>query len=969
MSTTRLLSLARTLRTLVAAGLIGLASGHATAAPPGDDFANPIQVSGERWLQAFTATNATAELGERSHYSASTYPTGNLKLVPVPPRSIWLNWTAPRTGVAQVLLSRRVPLNQQLQWNEFQPRLVIYLNPTNVSSVARISGTRFGVSPQQLTRFTVTGGFNYRFVFSSTEEWDGDYWVAFTMDDTDAPPNDNFAQAQTLPVDQPAAIFSLGHATLEDNEPGFGTYPVVFTFYSMTFNAYMRGLYPSPRGGSSIWFRWVAPTGGGYSITTSAPGAIPQLAIWRKNTAGAQTVSNLVPVLRIENGGNMIRADNWPDPWYSESATAAIQAEAGAEYWLQVDRASIASYEDAQIFPFIDPRPPGGGSMNSLTNHTLGVISISPTAANDSFAEAVPLTDSTIDTFANAGATLEPGEPPTDGMPGNNGSFWWTWTAPNSGLFLIENLPAEVFRGDRLSNLQLLNTDAVRSNQIFGTFAATKGETLRLRTLVPPSESLRITPAVPRILGAATNDSFLQATPLRRNGDYFYLAQPAGTLTRETGEVVDSAVGLGASAWFKMPASEDVRIVAPPEVVPPSDPASAARQVLRIFKGNDLSGLAEISPETITPWGAVFRLPGEQEYYMELQRNVARWQHADYYNFRVLPRHDQFENRLPVAGTQLWLGDYVNGPLLSAEPGEPPHAGQPAQHSLWFEWTASGTGPFLADFTAPPGSRLAVYRGSELRSLQPVAGVISSNETQALRFHFSVTNGERFQLALESDYYPGRLFFQRALAQDSLASPEDLLSSATGMPGTPASTDLEERLLIPDSPYGVVWNRWVAPTAGRYSVEIMLTSVRPRAGLLLPGISIFSGPDHNRLSPVPTEALTQFTGRKLVSFHAEAGQACYFGVVPQSNEPLRYDLGLLGTAPTGTSIRLQSDHDPMVPVGFSTNGRFVHRLERSANLTDWEPVEWLDPLNASGVTPARHLYAAGNTFLRVVSPQ
>lgn len=972
MSPTRLSRLARSLRPLLLVGLFWVIHPRTVGAPPGDDFANPIQVSGERWLQAISATNATAEPGEKSHYSASTYLSGNPKLVPVPPRSIWLNWNAPRSGVAQVLISRRAPLNPQLQRNELRPRLVIYLNPTNVSLAGRISGTRFGTSPQQLTRFPVTEGANYRFVFSSTLEWDGDYWVALTMDDTNAPPNDNFAQAQTLPVDQPAGTFSLEHATLENSELGFGFFKFVYSYYSMTFNAFLTDVSAVPRGGSSVWFRWVAPRNGGYSITTSAPGAIPQLAVWRLNGTQIQTVSNLAPVVRIENGGNQIRGNAysyWADPWYSETATAAIRAQAGDEFWLQVDRVSIAPDPLWQIFPSIDPYPQNEALINALTNHTLGVISISSTAPNDSFAAAVPVTLAATDTLSNSGATLEPGEPLMTGLTDAHGSFWWTWTAPNTGVFLVENLEADAFRGEFLPSLQLLNTDAVRSNQFFGTFTATAGETLHIRSLVTPSDTYRLVDPVPRILGAAINDDFQQAIAVTESGDYLSLSQLAGTLTQESGEMDAPDLGNSGSAWFKVPARGDRKVVVSPELISQSSPSSAAHQILRFFVGSDLASLVEISPETTADFGAIFKLAGGQQYYAQLQRNVTQWRSPYYGSLRVLPRHDQFANRLPVTGNSLYFGYYSDGPMLSAEPGEPQHAGLPARHSLWFEWTPSATGPLLGDFTAPPGSRLAIYRGSELHSLQPVAAVISSIANQAVRFHLAVTNREKLQLALESDSAPGSVSFQRALDHDSLDTPWEFLGSVAGLVGSPASTDAQERLLIPDASLGVVWHRWIAPAAGNYSLEIMLTGVRPRADLILPRVAIFSGPDRSQLSPVPTEALTQFTGRKLVSFQAEAGQTFYFGVIPQNYDLLRYDLGLLGTVPRSISLQLQFNRDPLVPADFSPNGRFVHRLERSGDLMNWEPVEWLDIYSNPLVTPAKHLYPTGNTFLRIVSPQ
>ncbi|HYU59514.1 MAG TPA: hypothetical protein VEK39_02035 [Solirubrobacterales bacterium] len=79
----------------------------------------------------------------------------------------------------------------------------------------------------------------------------------------------------------------------------------------------------------------------------------------------------------------------------------------------------------------------------------------------------------------------------------------------------------------------------------------------------------------------------------------------------------------------------------------------------------------------------------------------------------------------------------------TAEPGEPAHAGQAAQHSVWFKWTApAGVGPteirVCGQGNPPTDIRTAVYTGSIVAALSLVAQ--NDNDPRSCGFSASVSS-------------------------------------------------------------------------------------------------------------------------------------------------------------------------------------------------------------------------------------
>jgi len=93
--------------------------------------------------------------------------------------------------------------------------------------------------------------------------------------------------------------------------------------------------------------------------------------------------------------------------------------------------------------------------------------------------------------------------------------------------------------------------------------------------------------------------------------------------------------------------------------------------------------------------------------------------------------------------------------LATAEPGEPSHAGQPASHSVWFEWVAPMANIIdVYSISDEMDTRIAVYEGTSLGSLTEIAS--NDNDPDAVNsgrdsfLQFPATNNQTYFIAVDS---------------------------------------------------------------------------------------------------------------------------------------------------------------------------------------------------------------------------
>ncbi|MCB1017301.1 MAG: hypothetical protein KDB10_19605 [Acidimicrobiales bacterium] len=113
------------------------------------------------------------------------------------------------------------------------------------------------------------------------------------------------------------------------------------------------------------------------------------------------------------------------------------------------------------------------------------------------------------------------------------------------------------------------------------------------------------------------------------------------------------------------------------------------------------------------------------------------------------PDNDDFADAHDISGGSGELLGTTNG--ASLEPGEPDHGGGPFTGSVWYRWTAPGTGHVWVDTCQSPGlSAVAVYTGDNLGSLVPVpSATTSSCGGEHSEVSFPVVDGTEYRLAVQ----------------------------------------------------------------------------------------------------------------------------------------------------------------------------------------------------------------------------
>lgn len=203
----------------------------------------------------------------------------------------------------------------------------------------------------------------------------GAIFLSVTVTTMAAPPNDNFANAQTISGVTGTFTGTNVAATKESGEP----------------------THALNRGGGSIWYKYTSPGNGVLVLTTLGSGFNTLLAVYQ-----GTALSNLKLVAANDN----LDENNV----FSPASRVRIGAKTGDVFYIAVDAHNNGSL------------PTGSMQLN---------LSFDNASLNDNFASAIslPWQSDVLKISSNVGASKEVGEPNHTGNAGGK-SVWYKWKAP-----------------------------------------------------------------------------------------------------------------------------------------------------------------------------------------------------------------------------------------------------------------------------------------------------------------------------------------------------------------------------------------------------------------------------------------------------------------------------------------------------------------------------------------------------------
>ncbi len=549
-----------------------------------------------------------------------------------------------------------------------------------------------------------------------------------------APPNDNFAGAQLLSNPADVAGSNAG-ATRETNEPA----------------------HAERTSDNTVWFEYQATSATPILIETCGSSFDTVLAVYTGTSVGS-----LTPVVSNDDRG--------------QTCNGSVGDQGGA------GGSAVRFTPVPQTFYKI-------AVAGFLTGQT-GTIDLDlkqgPIPANDNFADATPLSGSSVDASANnVSASKEVGEPSHASSSGG-ASIWYSWTAPAPGEYAVDtcgssfNTVLAVYTGtevDALTGVASNNnssTCGAGSAKSMVPLTATASNQVFKIAVDSPSASLGVGPAVGSVelrirKVGPPNDRFDDREELTGASDSFTGSNAGATL--ETGEPNHSGQADSPairSTWF--------------DWTPPSDgfvtfslcSGAPADSVLAVYLGTTVANLTPVpGGRDDDGCGSLDGLSGVADLpvYEGLSYRVAVAAKGPSGLDGPYTLDLSFVDAVPpandnLAGAKVLSGnsDSFSGNNIGAttEPDEPDLTSGHLQsaRSVWFQWVAPDDGQLTvgscdspADSPIQGDSVLGVFTGSTVNGLALVAS--DDDGCGTLGGHSSVTvtavEGTSYRIAL-ADY-------------------------------------------------------------------------------------------------------------------------------------------------------------------------------------------------------------------------
>ena len=673
------------------------------------------------------------DLGTAANFTISGDTTGATKENGEPniggsQHTIWYKWTAPATKSVQInTLNRAVGL-------DFILAVYTAQNPA-APAVNKLNGVNSGFDVVAFDAMLNT----VYFIQVDSSGSDG----AVNLNLPPPPANDTLASASDLGS---VASFAIS-----------GTTVGATTEAGESFNG----------NGTTVWYKWTAPTTTQVRVNTNGSTTGVELAI-ATSTATPPTQASLVLISAI-----------------SGNSSIQLSVTQGTSYFFQVD-----SNNDPGAFLLTLPPPP----------------------ANDAFANAIDLgSQSSFSVIAdNSGATTETGEP---AAIGDGATLWYKWTAPFTKKTQIDTFgsdvfsPVDLFTGATVGTLTPVVGVTTNGNDS-KIFNAVTGQPYFIRVDNQGLGVIRLNLANP------ANDNFANAFALSGNQILNILGDTTNA-TKELNEPNHGNNAGGASVCYNWTAT-----VSGGTTVTQSSVFAHGVSVnhsLAVYTGASAAALSlvpnggqagpagnsSVSFSAVAGTTYAIALDGQNGAFGEFNLSLSTF---------PAPANDNFANAQLVSGSTFTVAGTTNGATLETN-----ETTVGAGFTVWYKWVAPSAGNFVigATGTGFNNSFFDVYTGSTLNSLLRIA---SAQKTLL----FTAVAGTTYLIRVDAQSANNSADFQMTLGP---IPPNDNFSKATVLTGAAfdvfgynfgATRESGEPAATGSN---TVWWTWTAPANAHVSVN------------------------------------------------------------------------------------------------------------------------------------------------------
>jgi Ca2+-binding RTX toxin-like protein len=195
------------------------------------------------------------------------------------------------------------------------------------------------------------------------------------------------------------------------------------------------------------------------------------------------------------------------------------------------------------------------------------------------------------------------------------------------------------------------------------------------------------------------------------------------------------------------------------------------------------------------------------------------------------PGNDAFADAQALSGT---TGSLVASNFeATKEASEPDHAGNAGGHSVWYSWTAPADGHMGFRLAGTFDTLLAVYTGSDVTALTPVAsnddsasGLFDEGPSFTSEVSFATQSGTTYFVAV--DGFSGKqgrfqLVWGPSPANDNFADAIDISGANGSVVGSNRGATAEAADPLTFG-FGTIWYRWTAPSNGLFKFDTVGSS-------------------------------------------------------------------------------------------------------------------------------------------------